>query len=67
MNNIDLIRQIQTILQSCCDNPSDQLIKEGEALVAIGRAMHGLSPAEARAAISAAALLLDVQPQEVAA
>lgn len=62
-----VIHKVQTILQGCCENPSDQLIREGEALVAIGRAMRGLSPAEARAAISAVALLLDVQPQEVQA
>lgn len=67
MNSFEVIRKVQTILQACCDEPSAQLIKEGEALVAIGRALEGVSPAEARATLNAVALLLDVKKQEVAA
>lgn len=57
MNKIDVVAKVQEILRTRCDDPAEQIIMEGEALVAIGKALKGLSMSEARAVIQAVAAI----------
>lgn len=56
-SKLDVIKHIREILASHCDDPAEQMIREGEAIVAIGKSLRGLSLPDARAAIRAVAIL----------
>lgn len=60
MNKLEVIQHVREILRDCCDDPAESMIREGEALVAIGKALKGMSRAEARATLNAVAQLEDV-------
>lgn len=53
MTKLEVIQKVNEILKQHCDNPSEQMVKEGQALVAIGKALKGMSIAEARATMRA--------------
>lgn len=57
MVKTEIIEKCMEILQRECDDPAQELIKMGNALVGIGNAVKGLSIVEARATIQAAAQL----------
>lgn len=57
MNKMTLVKKVQEILDSRCEDPGDQMVKEGEALAAIGRTLKGVSLADARAIIRAVSAL----------
>ncbi len=57
MNKMDIVQKIQNILGTHCDDPAEQIIMEAEALLAIGKALKGLSLPEARAVMRAVAEL----------
>lgn len=54
-DKLALIEKIRSILRERYDDPATQIIKEGEALVAIGKALKGLGLHEARAVMAAVA------------
>lgn len=60
MTKLQVITQVREILAAHCIDPSDEMVKQGEALAAIGKALKGMSPAEARATMNAVAQLEDV-------
>ena len=54
MTKLEVLEKVRQILHDRCDDPSAQIIAEGESLVAIGNALKGLDLHEARAVIQAA-------------
>jgi hypothetical protein len=61
MTKIQIVKRVKEILDACCEDPSEAMIKEGQALVDIGKALKGLSIAEARATIEAVAQLSAIE------
>jgi hypothetical protein len=57
MTKLEILKRVREILDNCCDEPAEQIIKEGEALVAIGKALKGLPIHDARAVIRSVAAL----------
>lgn len=53
MQKLEIVEKVRQILKSHCEDPADQIIKEGETLVAIGKALKGLGLHEARAVMRA--------------
>jgi hypothetical protein len=53
MSKLEVMKQVREILANRCEDPSDAMIKQGEALVAIGKVLKGMSLAEARATMKA--------------
>lgn len=60
MTKLEVMNQVREILLERCEDPADAMIKQGEALVAIGKALKGMSLAEARATMNAVAQLEQV-------
>lgn len=60
MTKLEVMKQVREILAERCEDPSDAMIKQGEALVAIGKALKGMSISEARATMNAVAQLEEV-------
>lgn len=60
MTKIELLKTIHEILSDCCEDPADAMIKQGQALVQIGKALKGLSLSEARATMQAVSQLEEV-------
>ena len=60
MTKIEVIKQVREILAQRCEDPSDAMIKQGQALVEIGRALKGMSLSEAKAIINAVDQLEEV-------
>lgn len=58
MTRIELVRKVQEVLNQHAEDPAEELIKTGEALIALGKALKGRSRAEAMAIITAAASLM---------
>lgn len=53
MMRIEVVKKCNEILLSHCDDPSDELIKIGKAIVAIGQALKGMSISDARETMEA--------------
>jgi hypothetical protein len=62
MTKLELLGEIREILAGCCEDPADAMIKQGEALAAIGKALKGKSIAEARAIINAVGQIEEITP-----
>ena len=60
MTKLEVIQHVREILAEHCEDPSDALIKEGQAVMEIGKALKGMSLAEARATLNAVAQLEEV-------
>lgn len=56
-SKLDVIKHVREILASHCEDPAEQMIREGEAIVAIGNTLKGLSLTDARATLRAVAVL----------
>lgn len=50
---IELLKKVQEILHANTEDPSESLIKEGEALASIGRALKDVGIHDARAVLRA--------------
>jgi len=61
MKSQDVLKRIQEVLIENCENPSESMIKEGQAMIEIGKALKGMSLSEARATINAVTHLEDVR------
>jgi hypothetical protein len=61
MTKIQIAKRVKEILDACCEDPSEAMIKEGQALVDIGKALKGLSIADAKATMGAVALLSGIE------
>lgn len=53
----DVLMKIQEIVKENTIDPADEMIACGEALVAIGKTLKGVSAADARAIVAAAVAL----------
>lgn len=53
MSKLEVIKKCQEVLHNCGDDPADEMIKLGKALMGIGQALKGMSVAEARATMQA--------------
>jgi hypothetical protein len=51
MNKVEIVQSIREILRSNADDPVEEIIKHGKALVAIGEALKGLPLRDAKAII----------------
>ena len=60
MTKLEIIKQVQKILADQCEEPAEAMVKEGEALASIGKALKGMSLAEARATMNAVCQLEEV-------
>lgn len=56
-NRCELLKKISECIERQTDSPSDELIALGEALVAVGKELEGVSHADARATIKAVSAL----------
>jgi len=53
INRMELLDQVRDIIKEHCNDPAEELITLGTAMVDIGKALKGQSPAEARAILTA--------------
>jgi hypothetical protein len=60
MCKTEIVENCLEVLQKECDDPAEELIKTGNALVGIGNALKGMSLADARATIMAVKQLVVV-------
>ncbi len=60
MCKTEIMEKCLDVLQKECEDPAEELIKTGNALVGIGNALKGMSLAEARATIMAVSQLVVV-------
>ena len=57
MTKIEVMQKINQLLDSKCEEPAAEMIKLGEVMIEIGKALENQSPAEARAILKATAYL----------
>jgi hypothetical protein len=51
LNRIELMRKVNEVVDDATNDPADELIAMGEALVKVGQALKGLTIHDARAVI----------------
>jgi len=61
MKKADVVKDVLEILASNCEVPSEELRKQGEALVKIADALVGQSNSDARAIMKSVESLMDIQ------
>ncbi len=61
MKKTDAVKDILTILDTHCEVPSEELRKQGQALVDIADALEGQSNSDARAILKSVESLMDIQ------
>jgi hypothetical protein len=57
VNRINLLHRVRGILDAHTEDPAEQMIREGEALAAIGKALLGIPVHEARAVLRAVTVM----------
>lgn len=57
LNRMELVGKIREIIGSHSNDPAEELIELGTAMVEIGKALKGQSPANARAILAAVTAL----------
>ena len=65
MTKLEVMKKVHEILADHCEDPADAMIKQGDALAAIGHALKGMSVAEARVTMHAVSQLEDVSCSEL--
>ncbi len=61
MNKADVVKDVLEILADDCEVPSEELRKQGQALVKIADALEGQSNSDARAIMKSVESLMDIQ------
>jgi len=61
MKKADVVKDVLEILNSHCEIPSEELRKQGQALVEIADALEGQSNSDARAIMKSVESLMDIQ------
>jgi len=61
MKKSDVVKDVLEILHSQCEVPSEELRKQGQALVDIADALEGQSNSDARAIMKSVESLMDIQ------
>lgn len=59
MQRIEVIEKVMGVLEEHCENPSVEIRKLGEALVAIADSIEGLKIGDARRVMKSVAILYD--------
>lgn len=61
MKKSDVVKDVLEILNTHCEVPSEELKKQGQALVDIANALEGQSNSDARAIMKSVESLMDIQ------
>jgi len=61
MKKSDVVKDVLEILDASCENASEELRKQGQALVSIADALEGQSNSDARAILKSVESLMDIQ------
>lgn len=61
MKKSDVVKDVLEILDASCENASEELRKQGQALVSIADALEGQSNSDARAILKSVETLMDIQ------
>jgi len=61
MRKSEVVKDILEILDASCENASEELRKQGKALVDIADALEGQSNSDARAILKSVESLMDIQ------
>ena len=57
MNRLEVVNKIREIIDADTEDPAEELVKMGETLVKIGKALKGLSVEESRKVLRAVTVL----------
>lgn len=64
MERTDVVHKVLQVLDAQADDPAAELIRLGEALIAVGKALHGLSTSDARRVVESVAVLEGMHLEE---
>ena len=57
MNRLEVVNKIREIIDADTEDPAEELVKMGEVLIKIGKALKGLSVEESRKVLRAVTVL----------
>ena len=61
MTKLQAVNNVLEILDTHCENPSEELRKQGQALIDIAGALEGHSNSDAKAILQSVQTLMDIQ------